>query len=636
MTIPEKACDSCATEPSSEGYWKKVATGAAGTATIAGFLLQFSGSLPLLQTPLFLFAIAAGGIFVVRGAWNGLVRQRFLNIEFLVVIATVGALYLGEFGEAAAIVFFFSLAEAFEEYGIARSRKALQNLVEKSPKQALLLNGTDVAVDTVSVGTMIAIKPGKLVPLDGKVVTGQSAVNEASITGEPLPKEKSAGDIVYAGTLNENGYLEVEVTKASSDSTLAKIVKLVEGAQESKTDAEEFIDKFAKYYTPGIAIFALALFAVPTVVFGSEVSVWLERAITLLVIACPCALVIATPVTVTSALGGASHRGVLIRGGRFLEALGKVKAVSFDKTGTLTEGEPRVSDVVAFDGYTERQVIEDAAGIESYSSHPLSRAILAYAAERNIEPHAMSKYENVKGKGGSAACLVCEDSEHLIGNLKMLDAHNVSTEEAVAKTRAFEKEGKTIVLVTEGHKAMGAIAVTDTIREASKLIIASVRKLGVEPVMLTGDNQHSGEYVAGKLGITEVHGNLLPEQKVQKIEELKARYGSVAMVGDGVNDAPSLAAADIGIAMGARGSDVAIETADIALMNDTLESVPDIIRLGKRTLSTVKVNVFLAIASKAAFILLVSVGISNLGIAIAADTGVAALVTLNGLRLFRS
>lgn len=636
MSTSDSACNDCKTESPSEALYKKIATGVSGAATLVGFTLNFLNVAPTISTALFIAAIAIGSIYVIQGAFNGLIKQRFLNIEFLVVIATIGALYLGEFSEAAAIVFFFSLAEAFEEFGVARSRKALQALVEKSPKLALLLDGKEVAVDTVKVGTVIVVKPGKMIPLDGKVLTGQSAVNEASITGEPLPKEKSIGDSVYAGTLNENGYLEIEVTKASKDSTLAKIVKLVEEAQGSKTKAEEFIDRFAKYYTPSVAVIALGLFSIPTLLLGGEMAVWLERAITLLVIACPCALVIATPVTVTSALGGASHRGVLIRGGRFLEALGKVKAISFDKTGTLTEGEPRVSDVIAFDGFTEQQVLEDAAGIESYSSHPLSKAILSYAAEKGVTPHAMSTYENVKGKGGKAVCTVCEDTEHLIGNLKMLDAHNVSTEEAVSKTEKFEREGKTVVLVTEGHKAMGALAITDTIRPVSQSIVSRLRKLGVEPIMLTGDNQQSGEYVASQLGITEVHGSLLPEQKVTKIEELKQRYGSVAMVGDGVNDAPSLAIADVGIAMGAKGSDVAIETADIALMNDTLESVPETVRLGKKTLSTVKVNVFLAIASKAAFIVLVSLGISNLGIAIAADTGVALLVTLNGLRLFRA
>lgn len=585
--------------------------------------------------PLFLSAIAVGGIFVVRGALRGLTRQRFLNIDFLVVIATIGALYLGEFGEAAAIVFFFSLAEAFEEYGIARSRKALEALVEKSPKFATLSDGSEVAVEKITVGTVIAVKPGKLIPLDGEVVKGQSAVNEASITGEPLPKEKTEGDTVYAGTLNENGYLEIRVTKESKNSTIAKIVGLVEEAQKSKTGAEEFIDRFAKYYTPGIAFLALAVFAVPVLFLEGEAALWLERAITLLVIACPCALVIATPVTVTAALGGASRRGVLIRGGRFLEMLGKIRAISFDKTGTLTQGEPRVAAVIAFNGFTEQQVLEDAAGIETYSSHPLSKAILAYATERGVTPHTMEKYENVKGKGGQAVCLVCDDTEHLIGNLKMLDTHNIDTSSVVEKTKKYEEQGMTIVLVTEGHTPMGALAITDTIRSESSAVIERLRALKVTPVMLTGDHQQSADYVAAQVGITEARGDLLPEDKVREMQSLKAKYGSVAMVGDGVNDAPSLAIADVGIAMGARGSDVAIETADVALMNDSLSTVPDMVRLGRRTLSTVKVNVFLAIASKVAFIVLTIFGISSLGIAIAADTGIALLVVLNGLRLFK-
>ncbi|CAN5691804.1 heavy metal translocating P-type ATPase [soil metagenome] len=629
------SCDTCEVKPITGPDWRKIGTGYSGIATMLGFLLSYTSLFPQIQIALFLSAIAVGGIFVVRGALRGLTRQRFLNIDFLVVIATIGALYLGEFGEAAAIVFFFSLAEAFEEYGIARSRKALEALVEKSPKFATLSDGSEVAVEKITVGTVIAVKPGKLIPLDGEVVKGQSAVNEASITGEPLPKEKTEGDTVYAGTLNENGYLEIRVTKESKNSTIAKIVGLVEEAQKSKTGAEEFIDRFAKYYTPGIAFLALAVFAVPVLFLEGEAALWLERAITLLVIACPCALVIATPVTVTAALGGASRKGVLIRGGRFLEMLGKIRAISFDKTGTLTQGEPRVVAVIAFNGFTEQQVLEDAAGIESYSSHPLSKAILAYATERGVTPHTMEKYENVKGKGGQAVCLVCDDTEHLIGNLKMLDTHNIDTSSVVEKTKEYEEQGMTIVLVTEGHTLMGALAITDTIRSESSAVIERLRAMKVTPVMLTGDHQQSANYVAAQVGITEARGDLLPEDKVREMQSLKAKYGSVAMVGDGVNDAPSLAIADVGIAMGARGSDVAIETADIALMNDSLSTVPDMVRLGRRTLSTVKVNVFLAIASKVAFIVLTIFGISSLGIAIAADTGIALLVVLNGLRLFK-
>lgn len=628
--------DTCCTPSEKKGIdFKKICTVYAGIAVGLGYVLSWIGYSASITDPIFISAIAIGGIFVVRGAVRGLVRQRFLNIEFLVVIASIGALYLGEFGEGAAIVFFFALAEALEDYGVSRSRKALEALVEKSPKVATRTDGTEVAVDAVTVGTRIAVRPGQLIPLDGTVAKGQSAVNEASITGEPLPKEKLEGDSVYAGTLNENGFLEIEVTKVSTDSTISKIVALVEGAQKSKTTAEEFIDRFAKYYTPGVAILALLIFAVPTLAFGASAVVWLERAITLLVIACPCALVIATPVTVTSALGGASRRGVLIRGGRFLEALGKVRAISFDKTGTLTKGEPRVAEVVVFDGFSEAQILEDAAGIETYSSHPLSKAILDYAKERSIEPHKMERYENVKGKGGKAVCLVCDDREHVIGNLKMLESNNVPTAEVLEKIKSFEEKGMTIVLVAEGNKAMGALAITDSIREASRQVVKDLQAMDVTPVMLTGDHQKSASYVAKEIGIEHAKGDLLPEDKVSEVKALKETYGSVAMVGDGVNDAPSLAVSDVGIAMGAGGSDVAIETADIALMNDNIGVIPDIIRLGKRTLSTVKFNIGIALISKAAFIVLTIVGVSNLSVAIATDTGVALLVVLSGLRLFK-
>ena len=632
-------CDHCEPENKTSTItlninWKKILTGAAGICVVLGFILSFLPVPTAIVTTIYYLAIFSGGIFVIKGAWRGIAKQKFLNIDALVVIASIGAIYLRELPEAAAVIFFFSLAEAFEEYGIDRSRRALQALMHKSPQTATLLDGTSLPVADITVGQVVSVRPGELIPLDGKVTEGLSAVNEATITGESIPKDKREGDNVFAGTLNENGYLEIEVTKESKNSTFSKIVSLVEQAQKAKAPTQEFIDSFAKYYTPSIVAIAALIGIGAPLLTGDPFTLWLERAITLLVIACPCALVISTPVAITSAIGGASKRGVLIKGGKYLEELKKIRAVAFDKTGTLTLGEPYISDVVAFNGFTEEQVLEDAAGLEQFSSHPLAKSILSFAKDKGINPHSMQNYQNIAGKGGKATCMVCDDLEHCVGNLKLMDAHGVAIDEIIAKVEAFEKEGKTVVLVSESNKIMGALAITDKIREGVKETIKRLDELGVKTVMLTGDNQHTASYVAKELGISEAYGSLLPDEKVKKIQMLRDTYGSVAMVGDGVNDAPSLALSNVGIAMGAKGSDVAIETADIALMNDNISNIPQAVELGQKALRVVKQNVTAALIAKVAFVVLAVFGISNLGIAIAADTGVAILVILNGLRLF--
>lgn len=616
--------------------WRTIATVISGIGTVLGFLLSYARVSENITSVLFLISIVVGGVFVVQGAFEGLTKKKFLNIEFLVVIASIGALYLGELGEASAVIFFFSLAEAFESFGVKRSRKALEELVKNNPKQATLKDGRVLDIDSVQLNAIVVIKPGDLIPLDGTIILGTSAINEASITGESLPKDKIVGDAVYAGTINVNGYLEIRVTKISKDSTISKIVELVSSAQESKTQSEEFVDSFAKYYTPAVALVALLIVAIPVLFFDGSFLIWLERAITLLVVACPCALVIATPVTVTSALGGASKKGILIKGGKFLELLGKVNVIAFDKTGTLTIGKPVVTDVIVFNGFTEQELLEDVAGMESFSTHPLAEAIIDYAKKKGITPHQMESYQNIPGKGGKAICKICDDLEHCVGNLKMMDAHNVSIDEVTKDTEKFEKEGKTVVLVSEKDKVMGMLAISDTVREASANTIHTLSLNNVSSAMLTGDNVHSAKYISEELGIQNVFAGLLPEEKVEKIRELKEKYGVVAMVGDGVNDAPALALSDVGIAMGGKGTDIALETADMVLMNDRIELIPDVVKLGKRTLGTIKVNVALAVGSKLVFVGLAIFGMANLGVAIATDTGVAILVILNGLRLFKS
>ncbi len=583
---------------------------------------------------LYLIAILLGGFFVFKSALIGLLKSRFLNIDFLVTIAAIGAIYINQLAEAAAVIFFFSLAEAIEDYGVERSKKAVEALIKKSPQTATLKNGEKLKVEDIKIKDIILIRPGDLIPLDGIVKDGESSVDEATITGEPVPKYKQVGDFVYAGTQNQNGYLEIEVTKESKDSTFAKIISLVETAQKSKAPYQEFIDTFAKYYTPTVVVLALLIAIIPPVLFGADFNIWLYKALVLLVIACPCALVISTPISISSAIGGASKKGVLIKGGKYLEALAKVKAVAFDKTKTLTLGEPEVLDVIAFSGHSKEEVIADAAGIEQFSSHPLAKSILDYANKHGIASHKMEQFENIAGKGGKAICLVCGNLEHYIGNFKLISETAVASQDVLQQAEKLEKEGKTVVLVAEKENIVGILAISDTLRAESNEAITKLHNLGIETAMLTGDNQHAANYVASSLGIKNVFASLLPEEKVTVIEDLKKKYYSVAMVGDGVNDTPSLATSNVGIAIGAGGSDVAIETADITLMNNNLLNIPFLIKLGRKTLVTIKQNITASLVVKAVFLALALFGYTRLEFAIGADSGMALLVILNGLKLF--
>ncbi len=614
--------------------WKKISTIFSGASLLLALFFSWVLNINEAAKLLYFIAIFSGGYFVVRGAIRGLTKQKFLNIDFLVTIAAIGAIYINQLAEAAAVIFFFSLAEAFERFGIEKSRKALEALIEKSPKTAILKNGKEVLVNKIKVNDIVIVRPGDLIPLDGTVAEGTSSVDEAAITGESIPKDKRAGSTVFAGTINRQGYLEIKVEKESKNSTFSKIVELVEKAQKSRAPSQEFIDSFAKYYTPTVVIIAILIASVPPIFFGGVFTDWLSSALVLLVIACPCALVISTPVSIASAVGGASKRGVLIKGGKHLEALGKIKAIAFDKTKTLTFGEPYISDVITFNGFTEEQVLADAAGIEKFSSHPLAKSILDFAQKKGITPHIMEKYENIAGKGGRATCMICDDLEHCVGNLKLIETKSISTKEVREKTEKFEKEGKTVVLVSADNHVMGALAIADKVRDEALETEKMLSKMQIQSVILTGDNKHAANFVAQKLGIKKAYASLLPNEKLDKIKELKKEFGAVAMVGDGVNDAPSLAASTVGIAMGAGGSDVAVETADVALMNNNLLNIPFTISLGRRTLSTIKYNISASLGVKAVFLVLALFGFANLELAIATDSGVAILVILNSLRLF--
>lgn len=611
----------------------RVFTPLSGVLLGLGFVGGFLSFDERIVAVLYLLSIAAGSVFVLQSAVRGLLRQRFLNISFLVVVASVGAIAIGEYGEAAAVVFLFSLGEFFESFGVERSRRAVEALLKKAPKVAQLKGGQTVPVESVAIGDVAVVRPGESIPLDGVVIMGESSVDEAAVTGESVPADKRADSQVFAGTLNIQGYLEVRVTKMSKDSTFSRIIALIEEAQSSRAPSQAFIDRFARYYTPLIVVVSALVALVPTLLLGQPFEPWLYRAITLLVIACPCALVIATPVAIASAIGGASRHGILVKGGKYLERLASIKAIAFDKTRTLTHGRHTVTDVITFGSNTREDVLADASGIEAFSSHPLAEAITRYAAQEGIKAHGMGSYSNVAGKGGSAMCNVCSMSTY-IGNRKMLDANGIASERAAADIERFEKEGKTVVLVAHQGEMTGLLAISDEIRSEAPAAVAELKQQGIASAMLTGDNEHSAKYVAAHANIAEVHASLLPDEKVAEVKKLKERFGMVAMVGDGVNDAPSLVTSDVGFAIGAGGTDAAIESSDVTLLSGDLALVPRAIRIGRATMATIRINIALALGIKIIFLALIPFGLSNLVLAIAADSGMAIVVILNSLRLF--
>jgi Cd2+/Zn2+-exporting ATPase len=605
----------------------------AAATFVAGLLSSVMGA-PIAKW-LYFVSLIAGGAPVAASAVQSVLKRK-ISISLLVTVAAVGALYLGQIAEAAAVMFFFALAEAFEEFGEARSQKAVSALLERSPKIAHMKDGREVPVEKVNKGEVVKVRPGDMVPLDGVVIDGESSIDEATITGESVPKEKYKGEAVYAGTLNQSGYLEIKVTKTAADSTLQKIVTLIKQAQKSRPEMQEFLDKFASYYIPVAIGLAMLVAIVPPVFFNQPFTDWFTRALILLVLACPDALVVSAPVAVAAAIGGASRRGVLIKGGRFLEVLSKTKAIAFDKTKTLTVGTPVVAEVVLLHDATEEDVLGDAAGLEKFSSHPLAKAIEDYAEQRGIQSHKMDKFKNVAGRGANANCLVCDGKEHAIGNLQHIGANAETCEHVLPEVERLEAMGMTAVLVSEGKKVIGIIGITDELRSDSKIVIDGLKRLKVSPIMLTGDNKRAAEYIAEQVGITEVYGALLPEQKADLINKLQVRYGRVAMVGDGVNDAPSLARADVGIAMGGGGSDVAIETADVTLMNDAIGAIPYLLDIGQQTFRVVRQNVYGSLLVKGIILVLGIAGIIGLSVAVAADAAMAVLVVLNGLRLFNA
>ena len=608
------------------------------TIVVALEILSIIGiQIPMPFAP-FVFAAFILGIGY-NVLWNGLkaiFKVQFSNINLLMLIAVIGAFYLKEFPEAAVLVVLYVLGERLEDIGIENSKSALDELVSKAPKTAFVKSQNDIVpIDKIAVGTIIQIKPGEMIPLDGKIISGETAVDEAAITGEPIPKDKYIGDTLFAGTLNKNGFIEVKTTKLSVDTTFSKIVRLTFEAQANKSETQKFIQQFARYYTPAMLALSVLLFVVPVFIFHLDFNHWLQQAITLLVIACPCALVISTPVAIYAAIGNASSKGALVKGGKYLEALATIKAIALDKTRTITFGNPIVSDVIPLNGTSREELLACTAGAEIFSEHPLAQAIVDSSKKEGFEPHKTEAFKSIMGKGATAKCLVCEDETIYVGKLDFIKEHHHTDSEAEKIVEQLSAQGKTSVVVSFGDGVAGVIGLMDEIKPDSASALKEMETMNIEPVMLTGDSEKAANYIAQQVGIKKIFGNMLPENKAEKIKELLQQYKFVAMVGDGINDAPALAQSTVGIAMGAAGSDTAIETANIALMNDKLSLIPFLILLSQKTLRRIKFNTIGAIAVKLIFITLAFNGYSNLVFAIAADVGVTLIVILTSLNLMK-
>ncbi|MBI3912335.1 MAG: cadmium-translocating P-type ATPase [Armatimonadetes bacterium] len=599
------------------------------------FALQRLGAPDPVWQAAYLISIALAGWRVVREAWNAL-RQRFTtDINFLMTIAVVGAIAIGEWVEAASVVLLFGIAETLEAWSLDRTRHAIEALIELSPPRVTVRRDArevSVPVESAHVGETMLVHPGERVPLDGVVIRGESSINEAPITGESVPVEKGPGDEIYAGTLNEQGFLEARITRDFSQSAIARVVQLVEEAQARRSPTEQLVDRFAGYYTPAIMLLAALLATIPPFLLGQPFHVWFKTALTLLIIACPCALVISTPVTVVSVLARAARDGTLVRGGTYLERLAQARVVAFDKTGTLTRGEPVVTDIIPLDQMDADQLLALAARLELRSEHALARAILHRARHQGLAVQPPTIFEALAGQGAEA---LLDSTVYRIGKASLFRPGAIPPE---ARERALElqRQGKTAVFLGTPDRALGILAIADTTREVARQAVEELRNLGIRRVvMLTGDNPNTARAIAEDLGITDYFAELLPADKVDAVLRLTEEHGNVVMVGDGINDAPALAAASVGVAMGAAGTDVALETADVALMSDDLTRLPLLIRLSRRALATIRFNIGLSLAVKAGFIALVLLWEPHLWLAVVADMGTSLAVIANALRLLQ-
>lgn len=581
-----------------------------------------------------LVAVFTGGLSTYKKGWIAL-KNRNLNMNALMSIAVTGAMLIGHWPEAAMVMVLFALAEVIEAKSLDRARNAIRGLLDLTPEQATVqqADGTwrEVGAKQITIGARVRVKPGERIALDGEVLEGRSAVNQAPITGESLPVEKSPGDSVFAGTINESGSFEYRVTALANNSTLARIIHAVEAAQGSRAPTQRFVDQFARWYTPVVFGVAIAVALLPPLFMGAAWLDWIYRALVLLVVACPCALVISTPVSIVSGLAAAARHGILIKGGVYLEEGRKLRWLALDKTGTITHGKPAQTDFVTWGNALASDSRSIAASLAARSDHPVSKAVAQAAQTDGVALLDVAEFNALPGRGVQGQI---NGATYHLGNHRMLEELGQCTPELEQRIAALETAGKTVVMLV-GAKAVHALfAVADTIKDSSRTAIAELHALGINTMMLTGDNPHTTQAIAAQAGIDRAQGNLLPDDKLREVE-LLAIKGKVGMVGDGINDAPALARADIGFAMGAAGTDTAIETADVALMDDNLGKIPTFVRLSRATAQVLMQNIVLALGIKAVFLVLTFTGQATMWMAVFADMGASLLVVGNGLRLLR-
>ncbi|MFM9532113.1 heavy metal translocating P-type ATPase [Lysinibacillus sp. IITD104] len=592
-----------------------------------------------LPIAMFIIAILVGGVGIFKIGFRNLVRFEF-DMKTLMTIAIIGAAIIGEWEEAAVVVFLFAVSEALEAYSMDKARQSIRQLMDIAPPTAIIkrahgehFHELELPTEDIEIGDILIVKPGQKIAMDGIVVSGLSAVNQAAITGESIPVNKTINDEVFAGTLNEEGALEVRVTKRVEDTTIAKIIHLVEEAQAEKAPSQQFVDRFAKYYTPAIMIIAFLVAVIPPLLVG-DWQHWIYQGLAVLVVGCPCALVVSTPVAIVTAIGNAARQGVLIKGGVHLEQLGHIEAVAFDKTGTLTKGQPAVTDIVTTENWSEDYVLQLVAAVEKQSQHPLAKAILNRLHDQKLSELIPTDFQSVTGKGAYATV---DNQIIYVGSMKWATSLTSVDQNIESQVKNLQEQGKTVVAAVSNNQLIGLIAIADQLRRESKDVLNKLNALKVKHmVMLTGDAEPTAQAIATSLKMTDVRAGLLPEEKLMAIKDLRTQFGAVAMVGDGVNDAPALATANVGIAMGGAGTDAALETADIALMGDDLTKLPYTIGLSRKTLRIIKENIIFALVLKLIALLLVIPGWLTLWIAIFADMGATLLVVFNSLRLIRA
>lgn len=624
-------------EKSQLSYWVKnkrtILTVISGTFVGTGFILSLLKAPDTVIIPLYILGMISGGFYVARSGLTAL-RTFSLDMNFLMSVAAVGAVAIGEWTEGATVVFLFALGNTLQAYTMEKTRNSIRALMDLSPKEAMVVrDGREIMlpVEEIKTGDIIIVRPGERIAMDGRVTAGLSAVNQAPITGESIPVTKEPGSEVFAGTINGRGSLEVEVTRLVSDNTLAKIIHLVEEAQTQKAPSQHFVDVFSKYYTPAVIVAAVAIAVLPALFFGQSFIPWFKKALILLVISCPCALVISTPVAIVTGIGTAAKNGILIKGGAYLEKAGALKVIAFDKTGTLTAGQPEVTDTVPVNGFSREELIRIAASVEARSEHPLAEAILRHAAGLGTTITPGSDFTAFTGRGARA---IVDGITYTVGSARMMEEAGIDIGPVESALTELQSRGKTVVILAGAGNIVGVIAIADKVRDNSRTAIHGLRRAGIKKIiMLTGDTPQTAQAIAGELGVDEYEAELLPEDKLTIVRKLLAKYDKVAMVGDGVNDAPALAASTVGIAMGGAGTDTALETADIVLMGDDLSKLPYTMELSRRALRIIKENILFSLVLKGAFIVLTFLGMANLWMAVFADTGAALLVIANGLRL---